>query len=49
MASDEVQVFFFYLGYFSQKFMIHSTAEEEEGYLFNSSASLPPASQEIRH
>ena len=35
--------------YVSQTFMIHRTAEEEGGYLFNSSLSLPPTSKTLRY
>ena len=41
--------FFFYLGFLSRTFTIHRTAGEGEGYLFNSSLPLPPASQILRH
>ena len=41
--------FFFYLGFLSRTFTIHGTAWEGEGYLFNSSLPLPPASQALRH
>ena len=33
--------FFFYLGFLSRTFMIHGTAGEGGGYLFNSSLPLP--------
>ena len=49
-APDEiVVVFFLYLGFLSRTFMIHGTAGEQGGYLFNSSLPLPPASQTLRH
>ena len=41
--------FFFYLGFLSCTFMIHRTAGEGGGYLFNSSLPLLPASQTLRH
>ena len=41
--------FFFYLGFLSRTFTVHSTAGEGRGYLFNSSLPLSPASQELRH
>ena len=43
------QTIFFYLGFLSRTFTIHGTAGEGEGYLFNSSLPLPPASQILRH
>ena len=42
-------VFFFYLGFLSRTFIIHRTAGEGGGYLYNSSLPLPPASQILRH
>ena len=42
-------VFFFYLGFLSQTFTIHKTAEEGGGYFFNSSLPLLPASQKLEH
>ena len=41
--------FFFYLGFLSRTFMIHRTAGEGGGPLFNSSPPLPPAPQTFRH
>ena len=41
--------FFFCLGFLSRAFMIHKTAGEGGGCLFNSSLPLPPASQILRH
>ena len=40
---------FFLSGYLLRTFMIHRTAGEGEGYLFNTSLQLPPASQTLRH
>ena len=42
-------VFFFFLGFLSQTFMIHRATREGGGYLFNSFLSVPPASQTLRH
>ena len=41
-----LETFFFYLGFLSQTFHDHSfkTAGKGEGYFFNSSLTLPPAS-----
>ena len=53
--NDEIQftissiVVFFCLGFLSQTFTIERTAGEEGGYFFNSSLSLPPTSQTLRH
>ena len=47
--SNITHKFFFYLGFLSRTFMIHSTTGEEGGYLFNSSLPLPPASHTLRH
>ena len=41
--------FFFYMGFLTQTFMIHRTAGEGGGYLFNSSIPLSPTSQTLRH
>ena len=41
--------FFFYLGFPSRTFTIHIAAGEWGGYLFNSSLTLPPASQTLRN
>ena len=44
--------FFFFFSiwvFLSRTFMIHKTAGERGGYLFNSSLPLPPASQTLRH
>ena len=41
--------FFFYLGFLSRAFMIHRTAGEGRGYLFNSSLPLATASWALRH
>ena len=41
---DISKVFFFYLGFLSRTFTIHSTPGEGGGYLFNSFLPLPPAS-----
>ena len=41
--------FFFYWGFLSQPFTNHRTASEGGGHFFNSSLSLPPASQIFRH
>ena len=40
---------FFYLAFLARTFMIHRTAGEGGGYLFNSSVPLPPASQTLTH
>ena len=40
---------FFSIWVFSRTFMIHRTAGEEGGYVFNSSLAIPPASQTLRH
>ena len=42
---SSVCVFFFFLGFLSRTFTIHRTAGKGEGYLFNSSLLLPPASR----
>ena len=43
-------VFFIYLGFLSRTFTIHRTAaQDNRGYLFNSSLPLRPASQTLRH
>ena len=42
-------IYFFFLGFLSQTFMIHRATREGGGYLFNSSLSVPPASQTLRH
>ena len=39
----------FYLGFLSRTFTIHKTPGEGEGYLFNFSLPLAPASQTLRH
>ena len=44
---DISKYFFFYLGFLSQPFTNHRTAEEGGGHLFNSSLPLPPASQTL--
>ena len=41
--------FFFYLGFLSRTFMIHRTAGEGGGYLFNSFLPLPSASQTFQN
>ena len=41
---SSVCVFFFFLGFLSRTFTFHRTAGKGEGYLFNSSVLLPPAS-----
>ena len=41
--------FFFYLGFLSQPFANQRTVGEGGGHFFNSSLSLPPASQTLRH
>ena len=40
-----VCVVFFFLGFLSRTFTFHRTAGKGEGYLFNSSVLLPPASR----
>ena len=40
-----VCVFLFFLGFLSRTFTFHRTAGKGEGYLFNSSVLLPPASR----
>ena len=40
---------FFYLGFLSQPFTNYRTAVEEGGHFFNSSLTLLPASQTLRH
>ena len=40
-----VCVFFLFLGFLSRTFTFHRTAGKGEGYLFNSSILIPPASQ----
>ena len=40
---------YLYLGALWRTFMIHSTAGEGGGYLFDSSLSLTPAPQALRH
>ena len=42
---SSVCVFFFFLGFLSRTFTFHRTAGKGEGYLFNSSVLLPPASR----
>ena len=42
---SSVCVFFFFLVFFPRTFTIHRTAGKGEGYLFNSSLLLPPASR----
>ena len=42
-------VFFFYLGFLSRPFTNHRIAGEGEGHFNNSSLSLPPTSQALRH
>ena len=37
------------MGFVSRTFTIHKIAVEEEGYLFDSSLPLPPASLAFRH
>ena len=44
-----IKLSFFYLGFLSRTFTIHSTAEEGGGYLFNTSLLLPPALQTLMH
>ena len=41
--------FFFYLGFLSQTLTIPMSAEEQGSYLFNSSISLPPTPQILKH
>ena len=41
--------YLFYLGFHSQKFMIHRTASKGRGHFFDSSLPLPLASQAHRH
>ena len=40
---------FFYLGFLSQTFTIHRTAEDGRGYFFKPTLPLPPAQQTLRH
>ena len=40
---------FFYLGFLSRSFTNHRSTREKEGYLFNSSLLLLPATQTLRH
>ena len=42
-------LFLFCLGFLSRTFMIHRTAGEGVGYLFNSSLPLPSASRTLRY
>ena len=42
-------IFFFYLGFLLRTFTNRRNAEEGGGYFFNSSLTLPPASQTLRH
>ena len=42
-------LFFFYLDFLSQTFPNQRTAGEGRGHFFNSSLTLPPASQTLRH
>ena len=42
---SSVCVLFFFLGFLSRTFTFHRTAGKGEGYLFNSSVLLPPASR----
>ena len=44
-----ILVIFFHLGFLSRLFTNHRAAVEREGYLFNSSLTLPPASLTLRH
>ena len=46
---EKKNYFFFYLGFLSQTFPNHRTAEEGGGHFFNSSLPLPPTSQAIGH
>ena len=41
--------FFFYLDFLSRIFTICMSAEEQGSYLFNSSLSLPPTPQTLKH
>ena len=49
MSKKSEYIFFVYLGFLSRTFMIHRTAGEGGGYLFNSSLPLSPASETLRH
>ena len=42
-----VEMFVFNFGFLSRTFTIYSTSGEGEGYFFNSSIPLPPASQTL--
>ena len=48
-AWKPLSIFFFYLGFLSQPFTNHRTADEGGRNLFNSSLPLPPTSQTLRH
>ena len=49
IVNGKIYVYFFHLSFLSRTFTIHSTAGEVGGFLFNSSLSLSPASQTLRH
>ena len=44
-----LDIFFFYVGFLSRAFSNHRTAKKGGGYFINSSLTLPPASQTLRH
>ena len=48
-VANSMRNLFFYVGFLSETFTNHRTVKEGRGHFINSSLSLPPASQTLRH